>query len=83
MVQRGWGRVVMISSVNARIGRGTNTAYITAKAALEGLTRGRALEEVEHLFAIRIAVLRRLERRRRRAARSKRGRVRPTPRAAL
>lgn len=44
MVQRGWGRVVMISSVNARIGRGTNTAYITAKAALEGLTRGMASE---------------------------------------
>lgn len=44
MVRRGWGRVVMISSVNARIGRGTNTAYITAKAALEGLTRGMASE---------------------------------------
>jgi len=44
MVQRGWGRVVMISSVIARIGRGTNTAYITAKAALEGLTRGMASE---------------------------------------
>ena len=44
MVQRGWGRVVMISSVNARIGRGTNTAYITAKAGLEGLTRGLAAE---------------------------------------
>jgi gluconate 5-dehydrogenase len=44
MVQRGWGRVVMISSVNARIGRGTNTAYITAKSALEGLTRGMAAE---------------------------------------
>ncbi|MFO1194180.1 MAG: SDR family NAD(P)-dependent oxidoreductase [Rhodoferax sp.] len=34
----------MIGSVNARIGRGTNTAYITAKAALEGLTRGMASE---------------------------------------
>ena len=44
MVQRGWGRVVMVSSVNARIGRGTNTAYITAKAGLEGLTRGLAAE---------------------------------------
>lgn len=44
MVQRGWGRVVMISSVNARISRGTNTAYITAKAGLEGLTRGLAVE---------------------------------------
>ncbi len=44
MVQRGWGRIVMISSVNARISRGTNTAYITAKAGLEGLTRGLAVE---------------------------------------
>lgn len=44
MVRRGWGRVVMISSVNARIGRATNTAYITAKAGLEGLTRGMAAE---------------------------------------
>ena len=44
MVTRGWGRIVMISSVNARISRGTNTAYIAAKAALEGLTRGMAVE---------------------------------------
>ena len=44
MVQRGWGRIVMVSSVNARISRGTNTAYITAKAGLEGLTRGMAVE---------------------------------------
>ncbi len=44
MVARGWGRIVMISSVNARVSRGTNTAYITAKAALEGLTRGMAVE---------------------------------------
>jgi len=35
---------VMISSVNARISRGTNTGYITAKAGLEGLTRGMAVE---------------------------------------
>ncbi|MEO7241919.1 MAG: SDR family oxidoreductase [Variovorax sp.] len=44
MVARGWGRIVMISSVNAHISRGTNTAYITAKAGLEGLTRGMAVE---------------------------------------
>jgi gluconate 5-dehydrogenase len=44
MVAHGWGRVVMISSVNARVSRGTNTAYITAKAGLEGLTRGMAVE---------------------------------------
>jgi gluconate 5-dehydrogenase len=44
MAQRGWGRIVMIGSVNARINRGTNTSYITAKAGLEGLTRGMAVE---------------------------------------
>ncbi len=44
MVRRGWGRIVMVSSVNARISRGTNTSYITAKAGLEGLTRGMAVE---------------------------------------
>jgi len=44
MVGRGWGRIVMISSVNARISRGTNTSYIAAKAGLEGLTRGMAVE---------------------------------------
>ena len=44
MVRRGWGRIVMVSSVNAHISRGTNTSYITAKAGLEGLTRGMAVE---------------------------------------
>ena len=44
MARRGWGRIVMIGSVNARISRGTNTSYITAKAGLEGLTRGMAVE---------------------------------------
>jgi gluconate 5-dehydrogenase len=44
MVRRGWGRIVMISSVNARISRGTNTAYVAAKSGLEGLTRGLAVE---------------------------------------
>lgn len=44
MVKRGWGRIVMISSINARISRGTNTAYVTAKTGLEGLTRGLAVE---------------------------------------
>lgn len=44
MVAQGWGRIIMISSVNARIGRATNTPYITAKAGLEGLARGMATE---------------------------------------
>ncbi len=44
MVAQSWGRIIMISSVNARIGRATNTPYITAKAGLEGLARGMATE---------------------------------------
>jgi gluconate 5-dehydrogenase len=44
MVKRGWGRIIMISSINSRISRGTNTAYVTAKTGLEGLTRGLAVE---------------------------------------
>ena len=34
----------MLFDLNARIGRGTNTPYITAKAGLEGLARGMASE---------------------------------------
>ncbi|MCC6470915.1 MAG: SDR family oxidoreductase [Alphaproteobacteria bacterium] len=44
MVKRGWGRIVMISSINTKISRGTNTAYVAAKTGLEGLTRGLAVE---------------------------------------
>jgi gluconate 5-dehydrogenase len=44
MAERRWGRIIMISSVNARIVRGTNTAYVAAKAGLEGLTRALAAE---------------------------------------
>ncbi len=44
MAAQSWGRIIMISSVNARIGRATNTPYITAKAGLEGLARGMATE---------------------------------------
>ena len=44
MAAQGWGRIIMISSINARIGRATNTPYITAKAGREGLARGMATE---------------------------------------
>ncbi len=44
MAEQRWGRIIMISSVNARIVRGTNTAYVAAKAGLEGLTRAMAAE---------------------------------------
>ncbi|MFC9121878.1 SDR family NAD(P)-dependent oxidoreductase [Streptomyces sp. NPDC057067] len=44
MVERRWGRIVNISSVNARAGRTNLVAYSTAKAGLLGLTRSRARE---------------------------------------
>jgi len=44
MRARGWGRIVNISSIGARIGAGSvSIAYGTAKAGLEGLTRAYAL----------------------------------------
>ena len=45
MVQRGWGRVVMVSSVTGPVvvTRGSS-AYATAKAAMDGLMRSLAIE---------------------------------------
>jgi 3-oxoacyl-[acyl-carrier protein] reductase len=48
MVQRGWGRIVNVSSVNARTGRVGLTAYSTAKAGLLGLTASLARELGPH-----------------------------------
>ncbi|WP_323180862.1 SDR family oxidoreductase [Streptomyces sp. NBC_01142] len=44
MVERCWGRIVNIGSVNARAGRANLVAYSTAKAGLLGLTRSLARE---------------------------------------
>jgi 3-oxoacyl-[acyl-carrier protein] reductase len=44
MVERQWGRIVHIGSVNARTGRPGLAAYSTAKAGLHGLTRSMARE---------------------------------------
>ncbi|MFF3391012.1 SDR family NAD(P)-dependent oxidoreductase [Streptomyces sp. NPDC002669] len=44
MIQRRWGRIVNIGSVNARAGRTNLVAYSTAKAGLLGLTRSLARE---------------------------------------
>ncbi|MEU8679098.1 3-oxoacyl-ACP reductase FabG [Streptomyces sp. NPDC048560] len=44
MVERRWGRIVNIGSVNARVGRTNLVAYSTAKAGLLGLTRSLARE---------------------------------------
>jgi 3-oxoacyl-[acyl-carrier protein] reductase len=42
MAARGWGRIVTVSSVTARLGGPSGPAYVTAKAGLLGLTRSLA-----------------------------------------
>ncbi len=44
MSKAGYGRIVFISSIMALIGRPGVSAYMAAKAALEGFTRGLAVE---------------------------------------
>ncbi len=44
MMQRGWGRIINISSINAHIAREANANYCAAKAGLEGMTRALAVE---------------------------------------
>jgi 3-hydroxybutyrate dehydrogenase len=48
MYQRGWGRVVNISSVHGLIASPYKAAYVTAKHALEGLSKVTALEGAAH-----------------------------------
>lgn len=42
MIALGWGRIINLSSVAARLGARTGVAYTASKAGLEGLTRGYA-----------------------------------------
>ena len=44
MVRRGWGRIIMISSVMGTIARGTVASYVASKSGLHGLTRALAVE---------------------------------------
>jgi 3-oxoacyl-[acyl-carrier protein] reductase len=44
MIERGWGRVVNISSTSARDGVAGSAAYAASKAGLLGLTRAMAKE---------------------------------------
>jgi 3-oxoacyl-[acyl-carrier protein] reductase len=44
MAERGWGRIITLGSVLATTGRHDLSAYISAKAGLEGLTRALARE---------------------------------------
>lgn len=44
MIQRCWGRIINISSINAHIAREANASYCSAKAGFEGMTRALAVE---------------------------------------
>ncbi|MGE0621567.1 MAG: SDR family NAD(P)-dependent oxidoreductase [Pseudomonadales bacterium] len=44
MVERGWGRVINISSVEGKHGKAVFTAYTTAKHAINGMTKAVARE---------------------------------------
>jgi 3-hydroxybutyrate dehydrogenase len=48
MKQRGWGRVINVSSIYGLIGAANRVGYVTAKTALIGLTRAVALELLGH-----------------------------------
>jgi 3-hydroxybutyrate dehydrogenase len=48
MYERGWGRVVNISSIHGHRASPYKSAYVTAKHALEGLSKVIALEGAEH-----------------------------------
>lgn len=48
MSERGWGRIVNISSVHGIRASPYKSAYVTAKHALEGLSKVTALEGAEH-----------------------------------
>ncbi len=48
MVERGWGRVVMLGSIMSFVSLPGRAAYATAKSALLGLTRTLALEGAPH-----------------------------------
>jgi 3-hydroxybutyrate dehydrogenase len=47
MKQRGWGRIINMSSIHGRMAVPNRVDYVTAKHALIGMTRGVALECAE------------------------------------
>ena len=57
MAERGWGRIINISSVNGQKGAFGQTNYSAAKAGMHGFTKALALEvraqgrHVEHHLA--------------------------------
>ena len=48
MVERGWGRILMLGSIMSFVSLPGRAAYATAKSALLGLTRTLALEGAQH-----------------------------------
>ncbi|MEY9942171.1 SDR family NAD(P)-dependent oxidoreductase [Streptacidiphilus sp. MAP5-3] len=56
MIERQWGRIINIGSVNARAGRPGLTAYSTAKAGLLGFTRSLARELGPHGICVNTVV---------------------------
>jgi len=44
MLEKGWGRIINISSVNGQKGPFSQTNYSTAKAGIHGFTMARAQE---------------------------------------
>ncbi|HWJ94987.1 MAG TPA: SDR family oxidoreductase, partial [Telluria sp.] len=48
MVERGWGRVINISSVNGQQGAFGQANYAAAKAGMNGFTKALALEMARH-----------------------------------
>jgi NAD(P)-dependent dehydrogenase (short-subunit alcohol dehydrogenase family) len=44
MIPRGWGRIINVSSMEGKIGKPVTTAYVTAKHAINGLTKSCAAE---------------------------------------
>jgi len=48
MKQRGWGRIINVSSIYGLRGAVNRASYVTSKTALIGLTRAVALETVTH-----------------------------------
>ncbi|EPD84306.1 3-hydroxybutyrate dehydrogenase [Microbacterium sp. oral taxon 186 str. F0373] len=48
MYERGWGRIINISSAHGLRASAYKSAYVTAKHALEGLSKGTALEGGPH-----------------------------------
>lgn len=48
MKQRGWGRIINVSSIYGLIGAANRAGYVTTKTALIGLTRAVAVELIGH-----------------------------------